>query len=299
MLRTRLLTFGMILGLAFLLAVSLLLSAGLAALGKWWGPMFGSWEVVAHLFDAVVSFGLLTVIFGMIYKVMPHVEVRWHDVWVGAGVTAVLFTVGKILIGLYLGKSNVASGFGAAGSIALVMVWVYYSAQIFYLGAEFTRVYAHSYGSRKDQPDTATAKEARDQSAQASVAGGRAGGAPSPTHLPHHVPALAAVAHHSGHPGHHGKLSPAAQRAIAERRAVERAFASAPREDIAIRRGRVIVDPVSKGLASKAISIRRRAERSRPAAPIALAIASAAGLVVGAVYRVKSMRRGGGGWSHA
>jgi membrane protein len=93
---------------------------------------------------------MVTAIFAMIYKIMPRAKVQWRDVWVGAAVTALLFTVGKHLIGLYIGKSSVASGYGAAGSLVVVLVWVYYSAQIFLLGAEFTWVYARTYGSMKD-----------------------------------------------------------------------------------------------------------------------------------------------------
>jgi membrane protein len=148
-LRTRLLSFGMILGIAFLLMVSLVVSAALSALSKWWGPAFAGWQVVAHSVDTAVSFGLMTLVFAMIYKVMPRVRIQWRDVWIGAAVTALLFAVGKLLIGLYLGRSSVASGFGAAGSLVVVMVWVYYSAQIFLLGAEFTRAYAHMHGSRQ------------------------------------------------------------------------------------------------------------------------------------------------------
>ena len=142
LLRARLLSFGMILGLAFLLMVSLVLGAVISALGKWWGPLFGGWEVLAQIVNVVVGFVLTTAVFAMIYKLMPRVHVRWHDVWLGAIVTSLLFTVGKFLIGLYIGKSGVASGFGAAGSLVVVFVWVYYSAQIFLVGAEFTWVYA-------------------------------------------------------------------------------------------------------------------------------------------------------------
>lgn len=147
--RQRLLTFGMVLALAFLLVVSLALSAAIAVLGKFWAPMLGDWELVAHALDVAVSLGLLTVVFALIYKLMPRAHVGWEDVWIGALVTSALFTVGKILIGLYLGKSHVASGFGAFGSLALMMVWIYYSAQIFLFGAEFTWVYANELGSRK------------------------------------------------------------------------------------------------------------------------------------------------------
>jgi membrane protein len=148
LLRTRLLSFGMILGLAFLLIVSLVLSAALAALGKWWGPAFGAF---AHGVDILASFGLITVVFALIYRFIPRVHVAWHDVWLGAAVTSLLFAVGKFVIGLYLGKASVASTFGAAGSIVVLMVWVYYSAQIFLFGAEFTWVYAHELGSRRGQ----------------------------------------------------------------------------------------------------------------------------------------------------
>ncbi|HWH82156.1 MAG TPA: YihY/virulence factor BrkB family protein [Burkholderiaceae bacterium] len=152
LLHTRLLSFGMILGIAFLLMVSLVAGAAVAALGKWWGGFFSGWEVALQAINAVVGFGLSTLIFAMIYKLMPRVKVRWHDVWLGAVVTSALFTIGKFLIGLYIGKSGIASGFGAAGSIAIVFVWVYYSAQIFLLGAEFTWVYARTFGSMRDQP---------------------------------------------------------------------------------------------------------------------------------------------------
>ncbi len=148
--RRRLLTFGLLFAMAFLLVVSLALSAAISALGKFWAPMIGGWEFVGHLLDFAVSLGLLTVVFALTYKLMPRAHVAWEDVGIGALVTSALFTVGKVLIGLYLGKSSVASGFGAFGSLALMMVWIYYSAQIFLFGAEFTWVYANEYGSRKD-----------------------------------------------------------------------------------------------------------------------------------------------------
>jgi membrane protein len=150
-LRTRLLTFGMVLGLGFLVVVSLLLSTALAALGKWWGAYLEGWQYLSQALDIVVNLLVLTGVFGAIFKFMPSRPVPWRDVWVGAAVTAVLFTVGKFLIGLYLGKSSVASSFGAFGSVVVVMVWVYYSAQIFYLGAEFGWVYAHRFGSRREK----------------------------------------------------------------------------------------------------------------------------------------------------
>ena len=152
LLRERLLSIGMILGLAFLLMGSLLAGAFVSALGKWWAPIFGGWEIVAQIANAAVGFILSTLVFAMIYKLMPRAQVRWRDVWIGAIVTSALFTMGKFLIGLYIGKSAVASGFGAAGSIAVILVWVYYSAQIFLIGAEFTWVYAQKFGSMRDSP---------------------------------------------------------------------------------------------------------------------------------------------------
>ena len=151
LLRARLLSFGMILSIGFLLMVSLVMGAVLAAFSRWWSPFFGGWETVAQVFNTVVSFGFTTLAFAMIYKIMPRVKIDWRDVWIGAGVTAFLFTVGKFLIGFYLGRSGVVSGFGAASSIVIVLIWVYYSAQIFLVGAEFTWVYAHTFGSRKNQ----------------------------------------------------------------------------------------------------------------------------------------------------
>jgi len=149
LIRARLLSFGMILGIGFLLMVSLLASAALAALSKWWGPMFSGWATMASIIELGLSFLVITVVFAMIYKIIPRVHIDWKDVWVGATATSLLFTIGKFLIGVYIGRSGIASGFGAAASLIVVLVWVYYSAQIFLLGAEFTWAYAHRFGSRK------------------------------------------------------------------------------------------------------------------------------------------------------
>ena len=157
LLRTRLLSFGMMMGIGFLLMVSLVVSAALAALGKWWGPLFADWKILAHLINFLLSFAFTTTMFAMIYKIMPRVEVDWADVWIGAVVTALLFTIGKFLIGLYIGKSGLTSGFGAAGSLVVMLVWVYYSAQIFLMGAEFTWAFAVTFGSHKEQPVPAAA----------------------------------------------------------------------------------------------------------------------------------------------
>lgn len=147
--RSRILSFGMVLGIAFLLMVSLVFSALISALGHWWSSAFVGWELLLQVVNVVVGFALSTFVFAMIYKLMPRVVVQWRDVWLGAATTAAMFTIGRFLIGLYIGKSGIASGFGAAGSIAIVFVWVYYSAQIFLLGAEFTWVYAKTFGSMR------------------------------------------------------------------------------------------------------------------------------------------------------
>jgi membrane protein len=180
LLRTRLLSFGMILGVIFLLTISLVTSAALAALGKWWGGWFGSWETLAHVLDLIINFGLLTLIFALIYKMIPRVHVSWHDVWTGAAVTALLFTIGKFLIGLYLGKSDVTSSFGAAGSLVIMIVWVYYSAQIFLFGAEFTWVYANMYGSRRDEAQQQKAARAEESAIPTRSDTDKTAGAASP-----------------------------------------------------------------------------------------------------------------------
>ena len=140
--RVRLLSLGLVLGIGFLLLVSLVLSALMAALGKWWAPWFGEFAVVADAVNFVLTLAFITAVFAMIYKWMPRTHVAWRDVWIGALITALLFTVGKTLIGLYIGRSAVASVFGAASSLVVLLLWVYYSAQVFLLGAEFTWVFA-------------------------------------------------------------------------------------------------------------------------------------------------------------
>ena len=147
LLRTRLLSFGLVLGLGFLLLVSLVIGAAIAAFGKWWDGVFKGWELLLQALNFSISFAITTLLFALIYKLMPRARIAWWDVWVGAGVTALLFESGKFLIGLYLGKTSVASGFGAAGSLVVLLVWVYFAAQIFLLGAEFTWVYSNEHGS--------------------------------------------------------------------------------------------------------------------------------------------------------
>ena len=150
LLRRRILTFGMVLGIGFLLLVSLILSAAISAFGTLFAAT--GWEILLQAINFVIGLAVATGLFAMIYKVLPSVKIGWHDVWIGAAVTALLFSIGKIAIGLYLGKTGVVSGFGAAGSLVVLLIWMYYSAQIFLLGAEFTWVYAHRYGSRAAGP---------------------------------------------------------------------------------------------------------------------------------------------------
>lgn len=173
-LRARLFSLGLIMGLAFLLMVSLSISAGLAAFGGYIGGLLPGQELLLQALNAGVAIGVTTVLFAMIFKLMPTAEVAWHDVWVGAAVTAVLFEVGKLLIGLYLGKSALASSFAGAGALVILLAWVYYAAQIFLLGAEFTKVYAHTHGSARNQapatPTQLTAADARSTVAPAPAA---------------------------------------------------------------------------------------------------------------------------------
>ena len=148
LLRTRLLSFGFVLGVGFLLLISLVISAAIAGFGKWFSSLFAGGEVLLVALDLSISFAITTVLFALIYKFMPRATVAWRDVWIGAAVTAFLFAIGKLLLGLYLGKTSVASGFGAAGSLVILLLWIYYGAQIFLLGAEFTWVYSNTYGSK-------------------------------------------------------------------------------------------------------------------------------------------------------
>lgn len=161
--RSRLLSFGLILCLAFLLAVTLVISAAVSAMGDWSYQLFPGWEWVLRVVNIAVSLGLSTLLFALIYKMMPQAEIAWKDVWVGAAVTAVMFEVGKYLIGLYIGKSSVTSSFAAAGSLVVVLLWVYYAAQVFLLGAEFTWVYANQHGSRAGQPPVASEAPQRER----------------------------------------------------------------------------------------------------------------------------------------
>jgi membrane protein len=145
--RARAFSFAMVVGTGFLLLVSLIVNAWLSAAGRFFGSLLPTPEWVLQLAYSLFSFFVITALFSVLFKVMPDVKLRWSDVGVGAAVTSILFSVGKLLIGLYLGKTSFANTYGAAGSLVIVIVWVYYSAQIFFLGAEFTRVYTLRYGS--------------------------------------------------------------------------------------------------------------------------------------------------------
>jgi membrane protein len=140
--KQRMISFAMILGVSFLMLVSLLISAILAAITGYFEYLVPGANVLWHLLDAGVSFGIVVVLFAAIYKIVPDVHIDWQDVWTGAIVTAVLFTAGKAAISFYLGRAGVGSAFGAAGSVLILLAWVYYSSQILFLGAEFTKLYA-------------------------------------------------------------------------------------------------------------------------------------------------------------
>ncbi|MBI3524341.1 MAG: YihY/virulence factor BrkB family protein [Betaproteobacteria bacterium] len=151
LLKTRLLSFGLVLVLAFLLLVSLVVSAALAMLERYAGGVWGSSAAALATIASLVSFGVIACMLAIIYKTLPDAPLSWSDVWIGAAFTAGLFSLGKYVIGLYLGNSGVASSFGAAGSLIALLLWVYYSAQIFFLGAEFTRHYALWFGSLRHE----------------------------------------------------------------------------------------------------------------------------------------------------
>lgn len=145
---TRFTSLTMVLGIGFLLLVSLVVSTALSAItDTLLGPL-AEYKVTGQIINFIISFSVITLLFAMIFKVLPDVEIQWGDVWVGAAATALLFGIGKFLLGFYLGNKSFGSTYGAAGSILIILLWVYYSAQIFLFGAEFTQVYARRYGSK-------------------------------------------------------------------------------------------------------------------------------------------------------
>ena len=154
MIKQKLFSFGMVLSVGFLLLVSLLLSAGLAVIGKFFGQLVPLPVPLLEAINFLVSLAVITFLFALLFKFVPARTISWRSVRVGAILTALLFTIGKFLLGLYLGKAGVGSAYGAAGSLVAVIVWVYYSAQIFFFGAEFTRVYADSHADAATQPES-------------------------------------------------------------------------------------------------------------------------------------------------
>jgi membrane protein len=145
--RDRSLSFGFILVVGFLLLVSLLLTAGIAFVGKQFGAMVPGMESLIQILNSILSLAVITLLFGMMFKILPDANIAWRDVWIGAFITALLFTLGKFALGFYLGRSGVASSYGAAGSLIVLLLWVYYSSQVVFFGAEFTQVYANRFGS--------------------------------------------------------------------------------------------------------------------------------------------------------
>ncbi|MGO4526431.1 YihY/virulence factor BrkB family protein [Microvirga sp. 2MCAF35] len=161
--RTRLVSLALILGIGFLLLVSLVIDTGLTAIGHYLESNFSGATVILRFLNSLVAFAIATLLFAMMFKMLPAVDLRWSDVWTGSLVTALLFTIGKFLIGYYLGKSNVASSYGAAASIITILLWIYYSSLILLFGAEFTKAYAESRGSRgqgrSPEPEKETGRE--------------------------------------------------------------------------------------------------------------------------------------------
>jgi membrane protein len=147
LIKIRLLSLALVMGIGFLLLVSLVLSAALSALGTFMAGSLPGQATIWQGINFIISFGVITLLFAMIFKVLPDVKITWRDVWTGAVITALLFNLGKLLLGLYLGRSSLNSAYGAAGSLAIVLLWVYYSAQILFFGAKITQIYSDRYGS--------------------------------------------------------------------------------------------------------------------------------------------------------
>lgn len=157
--KDRFLSMAMVCGIGFLLLVSLVFDAAISAMGKYFGNRFPGGEVLLQTVQLVISFALVTVLFAAIFKFLPDVKIAWRDVWLGAVFTSVLFVLGKFALGLYIGKTAASSTYGAAGSLVVLLLWVYWSAQILFLGAEFTQVYARSHGSLAGDTSKTEAKE--------------------------------------------------------------------------------------------------------------------------------------------
>jgi membrane protein len=163
MVKDRFLSFAMVFGVGFLLLVSLVIDTAIAAMGKYAGSHLPGGEALWHIAELAFSFCVITVLMAGIFRLLPDLKIEWRDVWFGAALTAVLFVLGKFALGIYFAKSAVGSSFGAAGSLVLVLLWVYYSAQILLFGAEFTQVYARSHGSLKAQADAKRTEKEKEE----------------------------------------------------------------------------------------------------------------------------------------
>ena len=157
LIKDRFLSMAMVFGIGFLLLVSLVIDAAISAMGKTIGPHIPGGETVLQMVQLIISLGLVTVLFALTFRYLPHVRVAWKDVWSGAALTSFLFVLGKFGLGLYIGKAAVGSAYGAAGSLVIILIWVYWSAQILFFGAEFTQVYARTHGSMAGNQSKATA----------------------------------------------------------------------------------------------------------------------------------------------
>jgi membrane protein len=189
--RQRFLSMAMVLGVGFLLLVSLVIDAAISAMGHWISARFPGGEVVFQTLQLIVSLIVITVLFAMIFRYLPDTHVEWRDVWLGGGFTGFLFVLGKFGLGLWLGKGSVGSAYGAAGSLVILLVWIYWSAQILFFGAEFTQVYANAHGSRIGQQQRAAESAQRAETKVVPVS--------------HRLPAYAKASKSSG--GGAGKLA--------------------------------------------------------------------------------------------
>jgi membrane protein len=167
LIKDRFLSFGMVFGIGFLLLVSLVIDTVIGAMGKYAGSHLPGGEALWHVVELAFSFAVVTVLMAMIFRFLPDLKIEWRDVWLGAALTSVLFVLGKFALGLYLARSAVGSSFGAAGSLVLVLLWIYYSSQILLFGAEFTQVYARAHGSMKDATAKQIAKDKKENDASA------------------------------------------------------------------------------------------------------------------------------------
>lgn len=182
LLKDRFLSFTMVLGVGFLLLISLVISAALAGLGRFLSNTLPGGDAFWQIVNFIISFVIVTLLFALVFKVVPDARIAWGDVWIGAVVTAALFTIGRFAIGLYLGRGTFSSAYGAAGSLVVVLVWIYYSAQILFIGAEFTQVYANKYGSGVE-PDARAMPVTEEMRAQEGIPRkqGQAQGRPQPS----------------------------------------------------------------------------------------------------------------------